>query len=294
MSDKIRILKHMINYTFACAINAIRTLIVAGLLLSSVSADGSCLRDDETSGVMVRGTVTFSGALPDPAVIQLPTAVQQVQGVESVQIRNPTVQSGSRGLAGVAVYLTPVRKCRSFQKDELQPPILRISEFDIYPRLILCQMGSRLEIEGHENAFDSVDVTQNDLVVDSFTMPDRGESERLRMEKPGLYIIRSTTRPWLQSWVVVAQHPYMTITDKEGKYELTGVIPGQYSVGVYYPPLGATWQDRGRRDLLFEGGICKEVKIRVPETNIIYDPVLRSEDFKLSGPALFPSSFTNR
>jgi len=42
----------------------------------------------------------------------------------------------------------------------------------------------------------------------------------------------------MSAFVVVAEHPYHTVTDAEGAYEIRGVPPGRYTVSVWHEELG--------------------------------------------------------
>lgn len=42
---------------------------------------------------------------------------------------------------------------------------------------------------------------------------------------------------YMESWALVADHPYYTITDDEGRYQLTDIPPGTYRVKIWHPYL---------------------------------------------------------
>ncbi len=58
------------------------------------------------------------------------------------------------------------------------------------------------------------------------------------------------------AWVVVADHPYHTVTDAYGAFELRDVPPGHYAVRVWHEELGTT-----ERPVVVEAGQTATVDV---------------------------------
>ncbi len=52
---------------------------------------------------------------------------------------------------------------------------------------------------------------------------------------PGAVHINCTLHPAMTAWIYVAPTPYVTTTDAQGHYKISGVPPGKYRVEVWHP-----------------------------------------------------------
>lgn len=67
------------------------------------------------------------------------------------------------------------------------------------------------------------------------------EQRRVRepLGRPGLIAFTCNVRhTWMAAWVVVADHPYHTVTDAYGDYEIGDLPPGAYTLRVWHEELG--------------------------------------------------------
>lgn len=58
----------------------------------------------------------------------------------------------------------------------------------------------------------------------------------------GLVQVRDDLHPWVRAWLVVAPHPFVTVTDADGQFRFDGVAPGRYTLHVWHERLGARVQ----------------------------------------------------
>lgn len=50
-----------------------------------------------------------------------------------------------------------------------------------------------------------------------------------------IFTMQCGFHPYMESWALVADHPYYAVADHEGRFELSGIPPGTYQVRVWHP-----------------------------------------------------------
>jgi hypothetical protein len=67
-----------------------------------------------------------------------------------------------------------------------------------------------------------------------FPVPNR--VSRKTLDRPGVIELSSGAGfYWMRGYLVVLNHPYITLTDKWGDFTLEGVPPGKYELVVWHP-----------------------------------------------------------
>ena len=63
-------------------------------------------------------------------------------------------------------------------------------------------------------------------------------TQRIHMTKGRrVFTMQCGFHAYMESWALVADHPYYAVTDKDGRYQLTDIPPGTYRVTVWHPYL---------------------------------------------------------
>ena len=69
-------------------------------------------------------------------------------------------------------------------------------------------------------------------------------TQRIHMTKGRrVFTMQCGFHAFMESWALVADHPYYAVTDKDGRYQLTDIPPGTYRVTVWHPYLRESYTD---------------------------------------------------
>jgi hypothetical protein len=53
-----------------------------------------------------------------------------------------------------------------------------------------------------------------------------------------MYNVKCDAHKWMRAYVFAARNPYVALTDKNGRFEITDILPGKYTVLVWHEGFG--------------------------------------------------------
>ncbi len=187
------------------------------------------------------GKVLWKGALPPVDAFEVEVDVSACAPRGALPNNRVEIDPTSRGVRNAVVWLNP--KPEQMGSEELTTKTGSQFEFrrcQIEPSLVLVSRGARVVFTNLDSVIHYVEVKASKAATRTFTLPAVGSSEFLRPTELGFYEIRCKRHPWESATIVVADHPYYTVTDSSGRFTLEGVAPGVYTLHVWHGGMGAT------------------------------------------------------
>ena len=68
------------------------------------------------------------------------------------------------------------------------------------------------------------------------------EKEKKFRKSETMFPVKCDVHPWMQSWVGVMDHPFFSVTGKDGKYKIDGLDAGTYEIEAWHEKLGTMTQ----------------------------------------------------
>ena len=189
------------------------------------------------------GTVKFDGAAPDLAALvrkgdttKKDAAVCAVEGVADESL---LVNAETKGIANVVVYLE--KRPKDIKPDLAKPPTTPVI-FDqkgcrFFPHMLTVQIGQPLLVKSNDP-----------IAHNTHTYPARNEGFN-QVIKPGdrtgvpcTYTraentpieVRCDLHTWMRAYHFPIDHPYVAITDAEGKFRIEGIPAGKQTFKVWH------------------------------------------------------------
>jgi len=218
-----------------------RMLMATAWLLASASLAGAEYREIEVrDGGTVVGQVRVQGEVP----VLPPLAVYKSHEVCGTHVADDRLIVGKSGaLANVVVYLQGIAAGKAIVRD--QPVTLDNRKCVFAPHVVDASIGQTLEIHNDDPILHDAHAHLGPRTLFNRAIM-HGKTVREPLRDAGLIHINCNVRhSWMHAWLFVADNPYHTVTDRDGRYRIDGVPPGDYTLTVWHELVGS-------RDLLVE------------------------------------------
>jgi len=70
------------------------------------------------------------------------------------------------------------------------------------------------------------------------TQPKQGMQDDIKLKVEAPFRVKCDVHPWMGMHVAVFNHPFFSVTGKEGTYEIKGLPPGKYVVEAWHEKFG--------------------------------------------------------
>ena len=182
------------------------------------------------------GTILFDGPKPNlaPLVAKGMSRVDSTVCGAAESIPDESLLVGeSGGIANVFVYLAKTPKGMKFDPPETQP-FLDQNACIFKPHALVVWAGIDFELKNSDKVAHNIDAK-----------PAANSSFNDGM-KSGASVVRSfrntealpfqstcAIHPWMRFFTLVVDHPYVAVTDAEGKFEISNLPPGTHKFRVF-------------------------------------------------------------
>jgi len=144
------------------------------------------------------------------------------------------------GLRYAVVTVEGVRGGRKPERDATLVLDNRACRFE--PHVQVAEVGQWLEIRNSDPILHNADARLGEETLFNLPLPP-GRQVRKPLGRPGLISFDCNVRhTWMRAYVAVADHPYHTVTDAYGDYEIGDLPPGTYTMRIWHEELGTKEQ----------------------------------------------------
>lgn len=210
---------------------------------SESSSQKSTYREIEVSkGGTIQGVVRLSGEQPSIENMVI-TKDNKHCGTSK---KSPRLKVGKDGaVADAIIHLENIAEGKPIPSTSRY--VLDQKRCEYTPHVMILPLGSQLEIVNSDPILHNVHAYQDRpgaKTVFNIAQPIKGQRtpiKQAQLNRPGLIVATCDAgHPWMSASIMVAEHPYFAITDRNGRFVLRDVPPGTYKVRMWHEGVNIT------------------------------------------------------
>jgi plastocyanin len=200
---------------------------------SSPAATLSTAPIDPATAASVSGTVKFEGAPPKPAKIDM----SQDPNCKGSNTAENVVVDGSN-LANVFVYVKEGLGNRTFAPPS-EPVGLDQSGCRYHPHVLGVMAGQTVKIVNSDPTTHNIHPTPKDnREWNESQAPQAPALEKSFAREEIMLPVKCNQHPWMKMYISVTKSPFYAVTGPDGKFEIKGLPPGDYTLAFVHEKLG--------------------------------------------------------
>lgn len=195
------------------------------------------LKVDLATVASVRGTISFHGIPPKSEQIDMSQDPACVMGVAPNFAQAYVVNKDGK-LANVYVYVKQGFENYSFDFPK-EPVVLDQSGCRYVPHVAAAMAGQMVRVKNSDNALHNVHPAPQTNSAWNISQQPHGEDIEKIFAEPELMIpIKCNQHPWMKMYLNVSSHPFFFVSGADGRFEITGLPPGDYTIAALHERLG--------------------------------------------------------
>ena len=192
---------------------------------------------DPATAASVSGTVSFAGTAPKAAKIDM-SQDPNCKGTNTVE----SVVSDGGKLANVFVYVKEGLGTRAFDVPK-DPVTIDQSGCKYHPHVLGVMAGQTVKVVNSDPTTHNIHPTPaNNREWNESQPPQTAPLEKNFAREEILLPVKCNQHPWMRMYVNVVKTPFYAVTGPDGKYEIKGLPPGDYTLGFVQEKLGTQEQ----------------------------------------------------
>jgi plastocyanin len=187
------------------------------------------------------GTVKLAG--PHPVVPRIDMAADPAcLKIHPTPVMGEEVDAGTNGaLENVIVYISDGLGNRSFDPPK-EPAVFEQKGCIYSPHILEMRSTQTLRIINSDPTAHNIHpVPQSNREWNLFQPPGSPPIEQTFAHEE-IIPVRCNVHPWMKGYIAVFKHPYFTLTDKHGSFDLKDLPPGEYTIEAWHEKYGVLTQ----------------------------------------------------
>lgn len=216
-----------------------------GLMALAVAAAVPCgprAARAESAGGAITGTVVFEGTPPTPAKVNFGAekACAIPHGDNPPDVETLVVNPNGT-VRWTLVYLKETPP--GAYAPPAEPVVYEQQGCVFAPHVGAVMAGQPIDVLNDDPVLHNVRAQSTQGQSFNIAQPMQGMKTRRTLQKPELGIpLKCDVHFWMKAYLHVLPHPFFAVTGEEGRFSLSGVPPGTYTLEAWHESLGTATQ----------------------------------------------------
>ena len=231
-----------------------RQIIIAGGVISSYialprltfAAASEYQETKVVEGGEVQGQVLFTGAAPKPDRVLI--SKDNAHCGDGHVIPDPVVVRPDSSVFRAIVAIKEIAAGKAWPLALDTPQIVQ-EKCKFAPYIQFARKQAELTIINKDpllhniHTYELIGRARRSLF--NVAQPGAGQIEKqpLKLRRSNLVEVDCDAHNWMSAWIYLSDHPYVAISDEQGKFSLEDIPPGDYRLESWHPVLGKGEQD---------------------------------------------------
>jgi plastocyanin len=217
----------------------IAATVVAGFFLGiaaqALAYEGGEVKDGGT----ITGVIKFAGTAPARKELQVTIEEKDKEACGKKQhLSWDLVVGPQNGVENAVVRLLDVHKGKSWAS---MKATVDQNGCEYVPHIVVVPAGGTLDILNSDGILHNIHT--HSKAAFNKAQPKFKKVLTTTFERPEFFRVSCDAHDWMQGWFIVADHPYVTVTNDKGEFTLSDVPPGKYTLEIWQETLGDRVQD---------------------------------------------------
>jgi hypothetical protein len=189
----------------------------------------------------ITGTITFTGTPPKMRPIDMAKEPACAKEHAATPVLTETVVTGAgNAVQNVVVYISA--------GDQPAPAHTDVVKYDqkgcqYIPHVVVLQPGQPLEISNNDPTSHNIHPLSTANPEWNKSQPPGSPPIKTSYAKPEFIPVKCNVHPWMHGYFAVLGTSHFATTGNDGKFEITGLPPGKYTVTAWHEKFGTQSQE---------------------------------------------------
>jgi len=194
------------------------------------------LTSASANAASVTGKVVYEGAVPNLRPISMDADPICSSKHDSPVLPDVLVLGEGNSMANILVYVSDVSGDFPTPEEEV---ILNQEGCRYEPHVIGLQKDQKIKILNPDGTLHNIHALPKINTEFNMAMPKFKKSMVKSFNKAeGVFPIKCDVHPWMSAWIAVFDHPFFSVTQKNGVFSIDGLSAGTYEIVAWHEKLG--------------------------------------------------------